>query len=41
MKYELTRHVHEPSGESYVSFRHKSGVQVLVSPNGYTSACAV
>ena len=41
MKYELTRHVHEPSGESYISFRHKSGVKVLVSPNGYTSACAV
>ena len=41
MKYELTRHVHEPSGESYVSFRHKSGVKVLVSPNGYTSTCAV
>ncbi|MBR4256714.1 MAG: insulinase family protein [Clostridia bacterium] len=38
---KITEHIDKITRERYVSFRHKSGVKVLIAPNGYSTACAV
>ncbi len=41
MKREIVIHKDDVTGESCISFRHKSGVDVLICPNTYSTACAV
>ena len=41
MNYDIKEHKDDVTGERYLSFRHKSGVNVLISPNTYSSSCAV
>ena len=41
MNYDIKEHKDEVSGERYLSFKHKSGVKVLICPNTYSSSCAV
>lgn len=41
MKTDITEHKDAVTGERYLSFRHKSGVKVLICPNTYSTSCAV
>lgn len=41
MKTEIKEHFDRITQEKYYSFRHKSGVSVLVSPNAYSTASAI
>lgn len=41
MKYDIKEHKDPGCGERYLSFRHKSGVKVLICPNTYSTSCAV
>ena len=41
MKPEIKEHKDVVTGERYLSFKHKSGVTVLICPNTYSTSCAV
>ena len=41
MRYDIKKNIDDRTGEYYLSFTHKSGVTVLIAPNGYNTACAV
>ena len=38
---KITERIDKITRERCVSFRHKSGVKVLIAPNGYSTACAI
>ena len=41
MTLDIKQHTDKTTGETYYSFRHKSGVYVIISPNTYSTSAAI